>query len=145
MTHRFLPALILVAAACAKPSGPPPTNPPQGDGSDTPAAGDEELEGPFDVQATRGGELYGAHCAKCHGASGEGGTAPAVVGQGALSRFADAAEVFTFVSEKMPGDAPGTLPEDDVLAILAFDLKANGVQPDEALSKDNAGEIRLGK
>lgn len=37
------------------------------------------------VGATQGADLYGAHCASCHGARGEGtGRAPAVLGVGAL-------------------------------------------------------------
>ena len=35
--------------------------------------------------------------------------------------------VFQFVKTAMPGDAPGSLTDDEYRAIIAFDLKANGV------------------
>src|SRR5690606_14961726 len=95
-------------------------------------------------QVARGQELYGQHCASCHGADGTGASAPAVVGPGVLTRFANAAEVFAFASEKMPGNAPGSLSDEDMLAILAFDLHANGVALEEPLAPANAGAIELG-
>jgi mono/diheme cytochrome c family protein len=90
----------------------------------------------------RGQELYGANCAKCHGDAGEGtDKGPAVVGvaSGALPRapregakrtveFRTAGDILTYISVNMPGDKPGSLPADDYLAILAFDLGANGVE-----------------
>src|SRR5687768_7323691 len=50
----------------------------------TPAAGSTPAT--FSEQAAAGQQLYGAHCAECHGSSGEGTKAPRVVGldQGAL-------------------------------------------------------------
>lgn len=95
----------------------------------------------FAEQAAAGQELYGAHCASCHGASGEGKKGPRLVGvaQGALpleppasakrrkGEFHTAADIAGFVVKNMPPDAPGSLTEDQYWAILAFDLKANGV------------------
>lgn len=95
----------------------------------------------FQEQAAEGQKLYGAHCASCHGASGEGKTAPAVVGvaKGALpldppptakvrkTQFKTAADIAAFVVKNMPADAPGSLVEEQYWDILAFDLKANGV------------------
>jgi mono/diheme cytochrome c family protein len=95
----------------------------------------------FAEQAAAGQELYGAHCASCHGAGGEGTKAPRVVdvSKGALpldppptakyrkGQFHTAADIAGFVVKTMPADAPGTLTEDQYWAILAFDLKANGV------------------
>jgi mono/diheme cytochrome c family protein len=95
----------------------------------------------FTEQAAAGQELYGAHCASCHGPGGEGTKAPRVVdiAKGALpldppatakfrkSQFHTAADIAGFVVKTMPADAPGSLTEDQYWAILAFDLKANGV------------------
>jgi mono/diheme cytochrome c family protein len=92
--------------------------------------------------AKRGGELYGANCAKCHGDAGQGtDKGPAVVGvaAGALPRapragakrtveFRTAGDILAWMSEYMPGDAPGSLTAEEYLAILAFDLTANGVE-----------------
>jgi mono/diheme cytochrome c family protein len=91
------------------------------------------------AQATAGGPLYGQFCAKCHGDAGQGTEqAPAVVGANALplappaaakyrkTQFHTAKDVFDFVGANMPPKGPKpTL--DQYLDILAFDLKANGV------------------
>jgi cytochrome c len=91
-------------------------------------------------QATQGGKLYAKHCAKCHGDAGQGTKkAPAVVGKDALpldppatakvrkTQFHTAQDVAQFVATKMPAAKPGSLSADEYYAILAFDLKANGV------------------
>jgi ubiquinol-cytochrome c reductase cytochrome c subunit len=91
------------------------------------------------AQAEAGGPLYGQFCAKCHGDAGQGtDQGPPVVGTGALpldprptaqyrkTQFRTARDVFDFVGANMPPKGPKpTL--DQYLAILAFDLKANGV------------------
>jgi cytochrome c len=90
-------------------------------------------------QVATGQSLYGENCASCHGASGEGkDKAPMVVGKGALpldprpgskrtAQFKTVADVATFVKASMPPNAPGSLTEEQYWAILAFDLKANGI------------------
>lgn len=90
-------------------------------------------------QIAMGQSLYGENCASCHGAGGEGkGSAPAVVGKGALPldarpgskrdvQFKTVADVGGWVKANMPPKAAGTLSDDQYWAILAFDLKANGV------------------
>ena len=104
--------------------------------SETPAAAPTN----FKEQVARGGELFGAKCAGCHGNGGEGtGKAPRVVGTGALpldppstakyrkSQFVNVADVANFVVKTMPPDAPGSLSSEDYFSVLAFDLKANGI------------------
>jgi mono/diheme cytochrome c family protein len=101
--------------------------------ADNPAAGG-------DAQAAEGGKLFAKHCAKCHGKAGEGTKkAPPVVGKEALplappptakvrkTEFHTAEDVAAFVSTKMPANKPGSLTADQYYDILAFDLKANGV------------------
>jgi cytochrome c5 len=91
------------------------------------------------AQAEAGGPLYGQFCAKCHGDSGQGtDQGPPVVGAGALpldprptaqyrkTQFRTAKDVFDFVGANMPPKGPKPS-LDQYLAILAFDLKANGV------------------
>lgn len=135
--------------ACARRSpsaGAPtePATPPVAPEHSAPATPEQEDGSSVDAQVARGQALFGQHCAKCHGADGTGASGPAVVGAGALAEFGTAAEVFAFADAKMPGDAPGSLPDQDMLAILAFDLHANGVELTEPLSPENAGAIRLG-
>ena len=106
-------------------------------------------------QIARGGEVYGDKCASCHGASGEGtNMAPAVVGMGVLPKdapagaardvqFVTALDVFVWASQTMPGDAPGTLETNDMLAVFAFALNANGVTLTKPLDGDVAEAIVL--
>ena len=106
-------------------------------GSGTAAAPAGGGDGP--ASAERGGPLYVQYCAKCHGNAGQGSDkAPPVVGQSALpldppaaakyrkGQFHTARDVFDFVKANMPpvGDK---LAEGQYLDIVAFDLKANGV------------------
>lgn len=124
---------FLLLAACGG-SAPKTVEPDPGPTTE-PASGNAAL-------IARGQELYGANCAKCHGDAGQGtDKGPAVVGvaTGALPRapragakrtveFRTAGDILSWMSVNMPGDKPGSLPAEDYLAILAFDLSANGVE-----------------
>ena len=96
----------------------------------------------FAEQVAHGQTLFANNCAKCHGDSGEGTEdAPRLVGlkEGALpldppasrkvrkSRFVTVADVAEFAMANMPPKKAGTLTADEYLAVLAFDLKANGI------------------
>jgi cytochrome c len=91
-------------------------------------------------QAAQGGKLYADHCAKCHGAEGQGTKkAPPLVGKDALpldprpsqkvrkGQFHTAQDVAQFASTKMPPKKPGSLTSEQYYDIIAFALKANGV------------------
>lgn len=105
------------------------------------------------AQAEQGGKLYAKHCASCHGDAGQGTKkAPPVVGKDALpkdprptqklrkAQFRTAKDVADFVVANMPGDKPGSLKAEEYFAILAFDLKANGV----ALTRPVDGAVAAG-
>lgn len=143
-------AICLVACGGA---APPPESAEAAVSQTSPAA-----PSTFADQVAFGQKLYGDHCAKCHGASGEGGKdAPRVVGldQGALpldppstakyrkSRFQTVADVAQFATKNMPPDAPGSLSEDQYWAILAFDLKANGIELDKKLDGTVASTLTI--
>ncbi|MDB4982934.1 MAG: hypothetical protein JWM82_3686, partial [Myxococcales bacterium] len=95
----------------------------------------------FAGQVAAGGALYGQNCASCHGDAGQGGKAPRLVGlkEGALpldppadrqfrkTRFVTVADVAQFVVANMPPKKGGSLPADQYVSILAFDLSANGI------------------
>jgi hypothetical protein len=77
-----------------------------------------------------------------------------LVGSGALPReprqgakrdvtFSTALDVFTWVKGHMPPKAPGSLADDEYVAILAFALKANGVALEQPLDGARAAEINL--
>ena len=91
------------------------------------------------AQAEAGGPLYGQFCAKCHGDAGQGtDQAPPVVGANALpldprptakarkNQFHTAKDIADFVLANMPPKGPKPTVE-QYLDILAFDLKANGI------------------
>jgi cytochrome c len=125
----FACVALLASAAC----GGSASQPAQTASSASPAT--------FADQVALGQKLYGEQCASCHGPSGEGKGGPRVVGlkDGALpvdapatakyrkTKFKTVADVADFVVKAMPPAAPGSLPADSYWAILAFDLKANGI------------------
>jgi cytochrome c len=109
-----------------------------------------------EAQVKAGAELFKKNCAGCHGDAGEGGKkAPPVVGKTALpldppanaklrkNQFHTAADVAAFVVKNMPAKKPGSLPVDQYWAILAFDLKANGVDVKEKVDENSAKKIVL--
>lgn len=126
----FLAATLVLSACGEKPA------------SQTPATTSVAMADADAVaaQIARGQELYGARCASCHGDGGQGtDKGPKVVGEGAFPldprpgakrdvQFKTAADVFAWASKAMPGDDPGSIPTEDLLAIFAFDLTANGVK-----------------
>lgn len=96
-------------------------------------------------QVERGGNLFRANCAKCHGEQGQGGEGPRLIGSpNGLHGYRTARGLFDFVSSDMPFDNPGSLKADEYWDILAFILDANTLlPPDTILGPENAGSIRL--
>ncbi|MGH7067942.1 MAG: c-type cytochrome [Acetobacteraceae bacterium] len=97
-----------------------------------------------------GAQVYATQCAVCHGAKGEGGevpgqgTAPRLVGGiGTLasahpvktvgSYWPYATTVFDYIRRAMPFQAPGSLSNDQVYALVAYILNLNGIVPDDAV------------
>jgi cytochrome c len=118
----------------------------------------------FADQAARGQMLFTQQCAECHGAAGEGGktktgkAVPKLVGlsTGALPEapppgskmrktpFKTVGDVATFVQKSMPMDNPGSLSMQQVYDVLAFDLKANGIDlKDKQLDAQNAATMDI--
>lgn len=108
-------------------------------------------------QAARGQKLFAKHCAKCHGAEGQGTKkAPLVVGKGAYplnprptqklrkTQFHTAQDVAEFASTKMPLKKPGSLTTDEYYDIIAFALKANGIDvSNKKIDPTTAAQIKL--
>lgn len=138
--------VVICLTACGGTT--PPAESAQPAGGAAPAAANSPAASTFAAQVALGQKLYGEQCAECHGASGEGGKdAPRVVGldKGALpldppptskfrkNRFETVADVAAFATKNMPPTAPGSLTEEQYWSILAFDLKANGIELDKKL------------
>lgn len=136
-TIAFVAPLYLSLVVGCGGEAPPPATAGSAAGAPTAAAAPTT----FAAQAAAGQALYAQNCASCHGDSGEGKKAPAVVGlsTGALpldppatakyrkGQFKTVADVAAFVVKSMPPMAPGSLTEEQYWDILAFDLKANGI------------------
>lgn len=106
------------------------------------------------VSATTAGQLadsgktvYADSCASCHGAQGQGGTGPAIIGANAnLGKYDTAQGLFTKISTTMPRDHPATLTPAQYLQVTAFLLVQNNVvQPTASLSSAALGGVPLKK
>ena len=93
----------------------------------------------------QGREIFGRLGAPCHGQNGEGtDAAPALVGgHGSLatdspqetvgSYWPFATTLWDYIHRAMPANAPQSLTPDEVYAICAFLLNANGIIPEDAV------------
>lgn len=75
-----------------------------------------------DAQATRGRYVYTGTCRSCHSPTSHTGATFAQWWRG--KRLSD---LFTFISEKMPKNDPGTLAPEDVADVVAYLLKMNAM------------------
>jgi alcohol dehydrogenase (cytochrome c) len=81
------------------------------------------------AQAIAGKTSYEQNCANCHGARvDDGNSAPPLRGAAFLGKYAGkpAADLFSYVSTKMPPDNPGSLGGTEYARIIAYVLQQNG-------------------
>lgn len=81
-----------------------------------------------EAQAFRGEKVADTACLGCHGAGLEGGdSGPKLVGGNFLSAWHDKSvgELFEWIHKTMPENAPGTMKEEDVAAVLAYMFQRN--------------------
>jgi alcohol dehydrogenase (cytochrome c) len=92
-----------------------------------------------EAQVAQGRASYGRSCAVCHGANLEGAAGVALGGGPFARSWGDGhhnlRDLYDIIAKQMPKNAPGSLGEDDNLAILSFLLSRNGFP---------AGVVRLG-
>lgn len=70
-------------------------------------------------------------------------TVPAVVGQGSLERFQTAGQLYAYIKAAMPYQAPGTLSDEEYLAITAFLAREHGVWHSRPLRTETVGQLRF--
>jgi S-disulfanyl-L-cysteine oxidoreductase SoxD len=91
-----------------------------------------------------GAKIYAERCAMCHGASGREGPDPVLVGgHGTLSDpqplltigsyWAYATTLYDYIGRAMPFFAPGSLAPNEIYALCAYLLNANGIIADDAV------------
>ena len=149
--HGIAGAACVLAAACG------------GGGAEGPGAAGPGAQAAepttFAEQVAVGQKLFADNCASCHGAGGEGdGQVPRVVGldKGALPldaapgssrkvQFHNAADVGGWAAKNMPPNQTGSLKDWQYWAIIAFDLKANGVTLDKKVDASSAKDVVLHK
>ncbi len=84
------------------------------------------------AQADAGKDAYAKNCASCHGAQlGGSEFASALRGLTFSNNWGGktAADLFTYMSTKMPPASPGSLDAATYARIIAFLLQSNGQQP----------------
>jgi mono/diheme cytochrome c family protein len=135
------PPSTVPAAPPSTPSSPPPT-PPGAVSPATPQSGQS-----VDQLSQAGKTVYATSCIRCHGDKGQGVTGPAVIGPSAnLGKYATAKALLTYISTIMPASAPGSLPLQSYLQLLAYLLVENKVvAPGTMLDSAQLDNIKLEK
>jgi len=114
----------------------------------------------------KGGEVWDAHCASCHGSFGEsnqvftpiiGGTTSDDIEAGRVASLTSTGQptrttfmkvdtvstLWDYIHRAMPWDAPKSLPPDDVYAVLAYLLSLAEIVPDDyTLSDKNMADVQ---
>ncbi len=105
--------------------------------------------------AAEGAPLFKAHCAACHGEGGRGATAEELAGgsEPLTSASPDktiglywpyATTLFDLIRRGMPMQAPGSLSDDEVYAITAYLLHANGLIGErDVIDRDVLPRVRM--
>jgi S-disulfanyl-L-cysteine oxidoreductase SoxD len=96
-------------------------------------SGQSSRDGLFSAaQANHGALIFRQKCGACHGNDLEGGDeAPALEGDSFWSEWDQqtARSLYSRIISTMPPDSPGSLDEKDVIDIVAFVVRQNGVPP----------------
>lgn len=137
VTAPFSLAIVLLLAACASGAGGPGQDPAPGDGNpETGSTAPDEGVQVDDVivdrepdyaalftndQAEEGESVYRRVCLECH-TLGEFGDRPFLFAW----EGSTVSQLYDYIEENMPDDAPGSLDEDDYQAVMAYILEMNG-------------------
>jgi mono/diheme cytochrome c family protein len=89
-----------------------------------------------DAQAARGKAVYDKQCSSCH----DGGMGPSIKGDDFLASWENKTvrTLYSRIMTTMPSDEPGSVPEPDLLDLVAYLIRANGFPAgDKALESPN--------
>lgn len=101
--------------------------PAQGDSTITPTTR-SVISGVFNTeQVARGRAGHRAQCASCHGTEAYSGEAFATAWKGQK-----VFDLFELIRTTMPNDNPGSIPQNELVDIVAYILNLNGYPPGEA-------------
>ena len=77
-----------------------------------------------DAQAARGKSVYDKQCSTCH----DGGMGPSLTGDDFLATWENKTvrTLYSRILTTMPSDEPGSVPEPDLLDLMAYLIRANG-------------------
>ena len=100
------------------------------------------------AQAARGAQTYDRVCATCHGSNLEGKAGPPLTGKAFQDTLQYAkmttSQLYAFISQSMPQNAPGSLSGEQYVDVLGFLLSKNGYPAGSIpLSKQRLGGIVL--
>lgn len=135
----ILPVLALIwGCSKAPPVSPPASMPPL-------APPTSSIGSTFGSMAESGNTVFTSRCAQCHGDSGQGIKAPAVIGSGAsLGKYSTAKGLFDFISTAMPPTKPGSLSNQDYLNVLSYLLVQNSYAfPATAFDENALVDLKL--
>ena len=101
--------------------------------------------GSFSQLAELGSHVYSNSCARCHGANGQGGVGPTIVGNpNTHLAYPTAAVLLSKISTTMPQDKPGTLSQTEYYQVLSYLLVQNQwVNAADIFNSGNLAQIIL--
>lgn len=103
---------------------------------------------PAGLLAASGKNVYASLCQNCHGAEGQGNSAPALIGpkNNLGPRYGNAQNLYDYIRQNMPTDKPDSLTPQQAFEATAFILLENQyVTADMLLDVNSLGSISLKK
>jgi S-disulfanyl-L-cysteine oxidoreductase SoxD len=102
--------------------------------------------GPFNqAQVSAGRIAFLAHCGGCHNSYLLGNSGPPLAGPSFVEDWSakSTGQLFRFASTNMPFNAPGSLPQETYLNLIAFILAVNGAKPGLAALRTHS-DVNIG-
>lgn len=105
--------------------------------------------------AAEGKPLFDTYCSSCHGEAGRGNTADELVGEPKTPTAENPTKVigsywpyvttlYDFIRRSMPPTAPGSLKPDELYAIIAYLLNANGIIGEaDIMSNETLAKVQM--